>query len=162
QSKLQEMLDEIPKPNNDNIRLLHVNRIASETPQDNIINTWEWATDERLKEFSAIGYFLAQRLNKELDVPIGIISANWGGTIAEVWMPDTVVTNDPILTADVKTYKKAPSKPTVPGALWNSMIYPIAGYKIAGFLWYQGESNVGKYQIYNTLMTNIVQYCWKA
>ncbi|GEM_PF-41981 len=157
QNKLQEMLDEISKANNDNIRLLHVNRIASDTPQDNFINKWEKATDERLAEFSAIGYFLAQRLNKELDVPIGIISANWGGTIAEVWMPDTVVTDDPILAADVKTYKVAPSKPTIPGALWNSMIHPLAGYKIAGFLWYQGESNVGKYQNYNTLMTKLVQ-----
>src|SRR5690606_17205034 len=162
QSKLQEMLDEIPKPNNDNIRLLHVNRIASDTPQDNFINKWEKATDERLKEFSAIGYFLAQKLNKELDVPIGIISANWGGTIAEVWIPDTAVTKDPILAADAKTYKAAPSEPTVPGALWNSMIHPIAGYEIAGFLWYQGESNVGKYPNYNTLMTKLVQSWRKA
>src|SRR5690606_8985679 len=103
QNKLPEMLDEIAKANNDNIRLLHVNRIASDTPQDNIINTWEKATDERLKEFSAIGYFMAQKLNKELNVPIGIISANWGGTIAEVWMPEAVVTNDSILAADAET-----------------------------------------------------------
>ncbi len=160
QNKLQEMLDEIPKPNNNNIRLLHVNRIASDTPQDNFINTWEKASNERLKEFSAIGYFLAQKLNQELDVPIGIISANWGGTNAEVWTPLGYIESDPALLADAKTYPPHRSRPTEIATTWNSMMNPLKGFGLAGFCWYQGEANVSNYKNYNKLMTTMVN-AWR-
>ena len=156
QNKHQEMLDEIAKPNNPNIRLLHVNRIGADAPQENFINTWEMASNERLKEFSAIGYFLAKKLNQELDVPIGIISANIGGTNAEVWVPKEVVESDPALLTDAKSYPPSPSRPTDIAACWNGMINPLKGFNIAGFCWYQGEANVSNYKNYNKLMTGLV------
>ncbi len=156
QNKLQEMLDEIPIANNKNIRLLHVNRIGSEAPQDNFFNKWELASGERLKEFSAIGYFLAKKLNQELNIPIGIISANIGGTNAEVWIPKDVVEADPLLLADAQTYPPSPSRPTSIAACWNGMLNPLKGFNIAGVCWYQGESNVSNYKNYNKLMTALV------
>jgi len=156
QSKHQEMLDEIPHANNKNIRLLHVNRIGAQVPQDNFINKWEMASSDRLKEFSAIGYFLAKKLNQELDVPIGIISASIGGTNAEVWMPKEVVESDPVLLADAKTFSPHRSRPTAIGSSWNGMIHPLKGFTLAGFCWYQGESNVNNYKNYGRLMTALV------
>lgn len=160
QNKHQEMLDELTKPTNNNIRLLHVNRTGSDTPQENFINTWEKASNERLQEFSAIGYFLAQKLNEELDVPIGIISANIGGTNAEVWIPKEAVESDPVLLADAQTYLPHRSRPTTIGASWNSMLNPLKGFNIAGFCWYQGEANVSNYQNYGKLM-NVLVDSWR-
>jgi len=160
QNKLQEMLDEIKKPKNENIRLLHVNRAGSANPQDNFFGKWELATNERLKEFSAIGYFIAQKLNKELNVPIGIISANIGGTNAEVWTPEYSIVREKELLADALTFKPHKSRPTRYAASWNAMLNPLKGYTLAGFYWYQGESNVDNYKNYGRLMSTLVK-AWR-
>lgn len=43
-----------------------------------------------------------------------------------------------------------------PGALYNSMIAPLAGYAIKGFAWYQGESNTGKADEYAKLQQAMI------
>jgi sialate O-acetylesterase len=47
--------------------------------------------------------------------------------------------------------KPAPSAYT-PTALYNAMIAPFTAYALKGFVWYQGESNVGKPQVYEQLL----------
>ena len=68
-------------------------------PQDlsgKVVNTQKWkiVTTENaskradfhgVESFSAAGYFFARELHKELNVPIGIIGAYWGGTRVEAW-----------------------------------------------------------------------------
>lgn len=43
------------------------------------------------------------------------------------------------------------------GTLYNAMIHPLAGYTIAGAIWYQGESNVGANQYYNELFEAMIE-----
>jgi sialate O-acetylesterase len=165
QNKLKEMLDEIPKKTNPAIRVLQVNRIGSDTPQENIFNSWELADSNRLKEFSAIGYFYAQKLNQELNVPIGIIHSSWGGTNAEVWTAKELILNHPDLLADAKKFNSKNPEPIHLGILWNAMIHPLKTYTMAGVLWYQGESNVSTYKNYNLLMSTMIENWrkeWKA
>ena len=33
-----------------------------------------------------MGYYYGKELHESLDVPIGLVGANWGGTVAETWM----------------------------------------------------------------------------
>jgi sialate O-acetylesterase len=47
---------------------------------------WLLCTPEHARHFSAIGYHYAKKLHRELNVAIGIISCNWGGTGAEAWL----------------------------------------------------------------------------
>ncbi len=49
------------------------------------------------------------------------------------------------------TEKSAPSAYT-PTALYNAMIAPFLPYSLKGFVWYQGESNVGKPGVYESLL----------
>jgi sialate O-acetylesterase len=42
------------------------------------------------------------------------------------------------------------------------MIYPIINYKVAGAIWYQGESNVGTNQTYQKLFTTMIDSWRKA
>ncbi|MFY7909137.1 MAG: sialate O-acetylesterase [Emticicia sp.] len=43
-----------------------------------------------------------------------------------------------------------------PTALFNAMIAPVLPMKIKGFLWYQGESNVGNPEPYNQLLPALI------
>ncbi|MCT1524247.1 sialate O-acetylesterase [Sphingobacterium hotanense] len=153
---LKEIMDELPTANNPNIRLLQVSRIAANYPQEDINNSWTTLSAETLKPFSAIGYFIAKELNKELNVPIGVINASWGGTGAEVWTPNHLIVNDPFLLKYAKMQDVNPYRPHEGGVLWNSMIHPYAGYNLTAAYWYQGESNVGYYPSYDKLMKALV------
>lgn len=153
----QEMLDELPNCNNPQIRVLQVTRVASAYPQDDLQDSWKESNPENLKAFSSIAYFIAKKLQKELNVPIGVINSSWGGTPAEVWTPEGIVKSNPVLNSFAGQQKAAVSRPHTPGSLWNSMIYPLVGYKIAGVYWYQGESNVSTWQGYELLFSSLIQ-----
>jgi len=129
---------------NPNIRFFTVPKLTATTFQNNLSGNWTECTPETMKYFSSVGYFFAKRLQEDLkNVPIGLISSNWGGTPAEIWMPEEVIQNDPILLEAAKTRREERYGPNQPGRAFNAMIYPLTGFKIAGVIWYQGESNVG-------------------
>jgi sialate O-acetylesterase len=82
-----------------------------------------------------VGYFFALGLIKELNVPIGLIGSNWGGTRIEPWTAPEGYRQVASLS-DLA----AKNKPTH----YNGMIYPLVPYAIKGAIWYQGESNNGE------------------
>lgn len=55
---------------------------------------WECFGDAGTKYWSAVGYFFGAKLQEELDVPVGIIGCNWGGTSASAWMPRETMAGD--------------------------------------------------------------------
>lgn len=149
---------------NPNIRFFLVPKLTAMTPQNNISGTWTECSPETMKYFSAVGYFFGKRLQEELkNVPIGLISSNWGGTPAEIWTPEEVIQNDAVLLETAKTRKEESYGPNQPGRAFNAMIYPLTKFKIAGVLWYQGESNVGSTVYDKTLSALITSWrkLWK-
>lgn len=155
-NKLKEILDILPGTANPNIRLLQVSNIAAKTPQHNLFDSWKTCEPETVSDFSAIGYFFAEKLSHELGVPVGIINSSWGGTAAEYWTPKEKIAADEKLSQYAALQKLAPRKPYQPGVLWNSMLAPFAGYTIAGALWYQGEDNTVSYAGYDQLIQTMV------
>lgn len=144
---------------NPNIRFFSVPKLTATTQQNNLLGNWTESTPETMKYFSAVGYFFAKRLREELkNVPIGLISSNWGGTPAEVWIPEEVVQNDPVLLENARKLNEQEYGPRQPGRAYNAMIYPFVGYKIAGTIWYQGESNVGSLVYDKTLSALITSW----
>ena len=76
---------EIKAADHPRIRLYTVpKRVASE-PKEDVSGRWEPCSPETVGGFSAVGYFFGRDLQKELDVPIGLINSSWGGTVAEAW-----------------------------------------------------------------------------
>ena len=50
--------------------------------------SWRACTKEEAMEFSAVGYYFARRLKKDIDIPIGIITCTCGGTPISAWLPE--------------------------------------------------------------------------
>ena len=152
--------EEAAKANNPNIRIFNVQKIGAENPQQDCHATWTLCTPETMRATSAAGYFFARELQQKLNVPVGIIVSAWGGTPAEVWIEKSRIENNPELNKN-KYSQHFDWWPGTPGALYNSMIYPVIPYGIAGAIWYQGESNCGNYQIYSQLMKTLIEN-WRA
>ncbi len=78
---------EIKNSNYPEIRILNVPKKMATVPQSDILEaSWLECSPKNLPGFSAVGYFFGRHLHKELDVPIGLIGSNWGGTIVETWI----------------------------------------------------------------------------
>lgn len=147
---------EFPTALNSNIRLFHIPKAASVYPQEDVKATWATCDSNSIKSFSSVGYFFGKRLRQELNVPIGIINASWGGTPAETWTPEDVILQDPILRDAARLLKPFAWWPVAPGQAFNGMISPITNYSIAGAIWYQGEGNTANNGTYHQLFTTMI------
>lgn len=88
---------------------------------------WISATEGDVREFSKVGLTFARRLQKELKVPVGLLSASVGGTQIHTWqLPDASID---------------PAEKHAPGSNYLKHIMPLIGTSMKGALWYQGEGN---------------------
>lgn len=77
---------EIKNSANKNIRFLTVEKAAEIEEQYDIkAGTWKECNPETSRYFSAVGYYFGKELEKELDIPIGLINTSWGGTDIQPW-----------------------------------------------------------------------------
>src|SRR6266542_3349038 len=94
QSNMQRLLSEtangdaaIAAANYPLIRLFNVSRQVAFKHQQGPLATWRTCSPESVKQFSAAGYYFGVELQKELNVPIGLINSSYGGSQAEAWTP---------------------------------------------------------------------------
>jgi sialate O-acetylesterase len=69
-------------------RLRHVlvpKRISARPEVDVPGAAWQACSPRTVGNWTAVGYFFGRHLQRELDVPIGLIHSSWGGTICEAW-----------------------------------------------------------------------------
>ena len=174
---------------------------------------WGCADPEGSRAWSAVGYWFAKKLSKELGVTVGLIGCNWGGTSATNWIDEEHIlgnselasymddfyaaTKDKTLEQQKKEYdeyveydrqwneKAQEVYKTEPGIGWNelqdkigkniwpgprnsynpfsparmysSMLMRVCPYTLAGFLYYQGESDDHKPKSYYTLFTTLIR-----
>ncbi|MBQ7028753.1 MAG: hypothetical protein IJN32_00785 [Thermoguttaceae bacterium] len=125
--------------------------IKSEEQKDFATNGWLVCKDGVQKDCTATGFHFAVRLNKELNVPVGLIDSNWGGSNINSWIPDAgwnevpeTVEHGKILLAQrdkAKDWDKC-------GGMYNAMLAPWKNYSIRGAIWYQGCTNAGEREFY--------------
>ncbi|HZE85577.1 MAG TPA: sialate O-acetylesterase [Puia sp.] len=144
------------------IHFFRIPRTTSASPQDDCVGHWAPCDSTQLKRFSAVGYFFAKKLSRDLNVPVGIIEAAWGGTSAETWTPPDLVNNDAELKSSAAKQKPSDGWPYTPGVCYNGMIAPITSYEIAGAIWYQGEGNTAAPQTYGRLFRTMIGAWRKA
>ena len=78
---------EIAAANFPRIRLFHAIDKVSDYPLDDIAahGAWTPVSPETVAKFSAVAYYFGRHLQQKLNVPIGLIESDWGGTPAEAW-----------------------------------------------------------------------------
>ncbi|MDR1610702.1 MAG: sialate O-acetylesterase [Candidatus Symbiothrix sp.] len=168
--KINDYEKEIADAQYPNIRLLHVNKTASTRPLDDLAGTrngWQECSPANIAEFSATAYFFGRDLHKNLNVPVGLISTSWGGTIAEAWtsgesleyIPDFKPALDDMKNQPEEVKTEKPNRVTV---LYNAMIHPLVPFAFQGAIWYQGESNAGRAAQYKELFPLMIRDWRKA
>ncbi|MBQ5899141.1 MAG: sialate O-acetylesterase, partial [Alistipes sp.] len=87
------------------IRMFTVKRSRSynEDKEDCEGGEWFCASPQSVANMSATAYFFAYNLANAVDIPIGIITTNWGGTRVESWMPMSAL--EDILTKEQIEHK---------------------------------------------------------
>ena len=78
------------------IRFFNVARRAHLGPHREVDGRWQVATPVAAPNFSAVAFSFARRLHRELGVPVGVLSASWGGTIIESWMSRSALALSPV------------------------------------------------------------------
>lgn len=177
---------------------------------------WMQEGDAHFDTFSAPGYSFARHIQPHIQVPVGIIGCNWGGTTATAWLDESNLADSP-LDIYLKEYEAAiaqyspeemkeislkawefedspehgadfepllygrdhewqqqyikdhASDPVIPmgpyninrpGGLYHRMLEPLIPFPIKGALWYQGESDAGHSDIYDVLLSTLIQ-AWR-
>lgn len=78
------------------IRLFEVPHNVQLAPVEDIPSgEWNVCSPETIRNFSAVGYFFGREIHREMDVPVGLISTNWGGTNVETWTSREMAAGDP-------------------------------------------------------------------
>lgn len=142
---------EIANANYPEIRQVRIPRKTAGVPLEDMEESLEWkeVNPQNVGDFTAVGYFYARELHKELNVPIGLINASWGGTIIETWISKEALQTDKSLRKAIHFFEQVPADTIrqnttpnrYPTLLFNAMINPLIPYTVKGVIWYQGEGN---------------------
>lgn len=139
---------------------------------------WVKSDSRSARRMSAVAWHFARVLRDSLKVPVGIICNAIGGSGTESWvdievlsreMPEVLVNwrrNDYIQPwvqkragENTGTDKAglAHHHPYEPTFLFATGIRPLAGFPIAGTIWYQGESNANNIEVHEKLLPLVVK-----
>lgn len=88
---------EVAAANYPNIRLCQVGKNIQLSPAHTFTAKWSVCTPQTAASFSAVGYFFGRDLFKSLNVPVGLISSNWGGTMIDAWTPLEYLEKEPTM-----------------------------------------------------------------
>jgi sialate O-acetylesterase len=120
--------------NNPNIRLVNLwtkgtggaGSAVSNLPIGYVHPAWSVMNHEAASYCSAIGYFFAQQIQKEYEIPVGILNVAVGDTEINRWLPYG---------------EQFGSFSGSDGGLYYNRILPLAKLQIRGILMYQGEAD---------------------
>ncbi len=141
------------------IRFLTVPLTQSYHPLDTVAASWVVPSPKTAPEFSAVAWHFAKRVSDVLEVPVGIVSAAYGGARVESWLPEEIVKGYPDISLDRDSIEGMVHwlRPVV---MYNAMFMPVKDYTYRGILWYQGCSNVDSWQTYASRLATMVDH-WR-
>ncbi len=178
---------DIDAATNSMIFFLDVPNTKALQPTNDIGDVWHKCSPETAAKMSAVGYYFIRAIQKDRNVPVGLIESDWGGSPAEVWMRQEVLESNPRFKREIldeypavqkrheaalvkykeekddaaksgKPFnKKAPTAGWRPTELYDGMIAPLIPFGIKGVIWYQGEANAGRAEQYRSLFPAMIQ-----
>jgi sialate O-acetylesterase len=107
------------------------------------------------RAFSEVAYCFGLKLHQELQVPVGLIQANCGGSTAKDWTPPPPEIRDKIV------YDQPLEKVTHQhGLLYWVRVRPMVPLSLRGVVWYQGEDD-GRNPNYGADLKTLI-LSWRA
>jgi len=94
------------------IRLFTVPNRHSLAPQFDCDGSWVICNAGTAKAFSAAGFFFGRELHQSLKVPVGLVSVDYGGTVAEAWTSVETIKTFPDFAGQLKTIEQEREHPT--------------------------------------------------
>ena len=134
----------IDAANHNGVHYVKIPSVMSMTPLEDAQCQWKSIDMGTVSDASATGYFFGRLLHKALDIPVGLIEANKGGTRVESWLTEDNLRKhtDEILDS-VKMVGKFEWDYLRPLVWGNGTFNPILNFTVKGIIYYQGCSNVG-------------------
>ena len=134
--------DEIAGADWPRIRAFNAAPGADLAPRNDTAGSWQTCSPRTVSAFSAVAFFFARELHRQLDVPVGIILSASGGTAAEAWISHDGLQSEPALQParvtldrDAPLAAKAPRemqaddstwmKPDFDDRSWKSITLPL-------------------------------------
>ncbi len=174
-----------------NLRLAHFQPVAATDPrawdadvlqQVNELayfsGSWQRATPENARAFSAIAYAFGAQIQQEEGVPIGLIQVAVGGSGIESWIDRYTLEHDPLLVDMLSGWRTSDfimqwsreraavnlkqatlvkqRHPYEPAYNFEAGLAPLGGLGLKGVLWYQGESNAQNPELYEAMFAKLV------
>ncbi len=126
---------------NDNFRLFfqsqayvyeHQGELCAEPQPDIICPDWSWSRPDREASllFSAMGWYFARCLQKQTDIPVGLVMMAAGGACLSELLP--------VELAHGQGYTSGANVPE--GGYYNTLIHPLEGLAFRAQIFFQGES----------------------
>jgi sialate O-acetylesterase len=123
------------------LRTFRVRESIADEPRDDAAGaSWVVCSPQTAMSFSAVAYYFGRKVQKEADVPVGLLVCAWGGSSAAAWMSHEALDRPEIrrqVPFDVFGWRE----PTRPNKLYCGMLHGVAPFAVRGVLWYQGETD---------------------
>jgi len=125
------------------VRYVKIPARMSSVPLEDTPCQWVDMNPKTVSDCSAVGFFFAQRLAQVLQMPVGLVLANKGGTMVESWLNvDNLRKHTDEPTDSTLIARKYPTEWLRPLLWGNGTFHPIVNYGVRGVLYYQGCANV--------------------
>lgn len=140
----------------DKVRFFTVPLTQSYTELDTVNSRWTVPSPETSPEYSALAWHFAKRMSDVLNVPVGIVSAAYGGAKVESWTSRDMLEKYNDVSLDPKDIEALVHYHR-PLLMYNAMFNPIKDFTYKGIIWYQGCSNVSTYDTYAERLAAMVK-----
>lgn len=158
---VSDHVNEIAKADYPNIRLFKVKKETAVSLSDTLSGEWLPCNPVNVAAFSGVAYYFGRKLFNELNIPIGLVQAAYGGASCQAFMKKEVLEADTLLKKRyLDPYYESPEAKKIelrPTLIYNAMIHPLINLSIKGVLWYQGESNAGEIKLYPILNAALIK-----
>jgi sialate O-acetylesterase len=141
--------------------------------------TWQPCDSSGAKNFSAVAYYFAKKLQQQLHVPVGLIEVAVGGSPTESWIDRYIMEHDPVMVNELTNWRKSDffmpwvreradinlknsidlkqRHPYEPCYNYEAGISQFTNFPIEGVIWYQGESNTHNIELHETVFPKMVE-----
>lgn len=100
----------IPQSADPLLRFFNVKKEVAVEPMACASGKWELSSPETSPNFSAVAWFFAREIRRTQGVPVGVISAPWGGTPIKTWMGLEMFRRSPAVEKPLAEWESASAK----------------------------------------------------